>query len=275
MTPTRRLPRRDPYQLFSIHADFAAGLPPAAIAAKHGLPLSAVAAILRRRADDRLPTPFHLRQHARRGRGAVQLYWVGYIAACGRLFQQGPVPTLVLTVDPRDTAHVATLVEDLCAGHPTCEWCRSSRDGLQAYIRDRDLGRMLADWGIPDDPTDGSVPVALVPPGLLDHFVRGYLEGGGRVSAGRRPAVSLTGPEQFASDLRRALARHAGVNGGQVRVRRDGTHELTYTGPAARRLLQFAYQDPVRSLPRARRARQAYGPSPAWTSNGTPPRREA
>jgi hypothetical protein len=272
VTPTRRLPRRDPYQLFSIHADFAAGLSPAAIAAKHGLPLSAVTAIVRRRSDDRLPTPFHLREHARRGQGAVQLYWVGYIAAAGRLFPQGPAPTLVLTVDPHDTAHVAALVDDLCVGHPTCEWCESSRDGLQAYIRDRDLGRMLADWGIPEDPADGSVPVALIPTALLDHFVRGYLEGGGRLRAGRRPAVSLTGPPQFVADLRRALARHAGVGGGTVRTRSDGTVDLTYAGPAARRLLQFAYQDPVRSLPRALRMRAAYGPSLAGTSNGARPR---
>ncbi|MDQ7819029.1 MAG: hypothetical protein QN173_03725 [Armatimonadota bacterium] len=268
MTPTRRLPRRDPYQLFTIHADFAAGLPPATIAAKHGLPLSAVAAILRRRSDDRLPTPFHLRQHARRGRGGIQAYWVGYIAAAGRLFPQGPAPTLVLTVDPRDTAHVAALVEDLCAGHPTCEWCRSSRDGLQAYIRDRDLGRMLADWGVPEDPAAGSVPVGLIPAGLLDHFVRGYLEGGGRLRAGRRPVASLAGPGRFVAELRRALDRHAGVDGGVVRARADGTWELTYAGPAARRLLQFAYQDPVRSLPRAERVREKFGPASAGTSNG-------
>ncbi|OLC28866.1 MAG: hypothetical protein AUH31_07975 [Armatimonadetes bacterium 13_1_40CM_64_14] len=109
--------------------------------------------IVRRPKDERLLNPFHLRKSTVRAQGATQLYWLGYIAASGRVFLQGAAPTLVLTVDRRDVNHVLTLVEDLCAGHPTCEWCESNHDGLQAYIRDRELTQMLAEYTSREDST--------------------------------------------------------------------------------------------------------------------------
>lgn len=267
MTPTRRPPRRDPYQLFHIQSDFAAGLAPHQIAAKHGLPLPAVLRIIRRRQDERLLNPFHLRHGAVRARGATQLYWVGYIAAAGHLFLQGSVPTVVLAVDRRDTAHVLTMIEDLCTGHPTCEWCESSRDGLQAYIRDRELAQMLAEWGAPGaDPAEGSVPVALIPPSLLPHFVRGYLEGGrGMPPFGRRQVptshaavrhIALKGPAEFLTGLNAAISKHAGVGAGVIQRRRDGLAILTYRSRTAARIVQFAYRDAARSLPRTASLRQ-------------------
>ncbi len=218
--------------------------------------------IIRRRKDERLLNPFHLRQSAIRTHGATQLYWLGFIAAAGRLFLQGAAPTLVLAVDRRDANHVLTLVEDLCAGHPTCEWCESNHDGLQAYIRDRELAQMLAEWGAPGaDPTEGSVPVTLIPTSLLPHFVRGYLEGGRRTPPfGRRtvPAsaaairvIALEGPPEFLTGLNAALTKHAGAAGGIVRPRRNGMGLLTYRGRAAKQVAQFAYRDAGRSLPRA------------------------
>src|SRR2546429_5451065 len=74
VTPTRRPPRRDPYQLFHIASDLAAGLAPHQIAAKHGLPLPSVLRIIRSRKDERLLNPFNLRQGAMRSHGGTQLY---------------------------------------------------------------------------------------------------------------------------------------------------------------------------------------------------------
>lgn len=277
MTPTRRPPRRDPYQLFSIQSDFAAGLAPNQIAAKHGLPLPAVLRIVRRPRDERLLNPFHLRKSTLRAQGATQLYWLGFIAASGRVFLQGAAPTLVLTVDRRDINHVLTLIEDLCAGHPTCEWCESNHGGLQAYIRDRELTQMLAEWGAPGaDPSEGSVPVALIPSVLLPHFVRGYMEGGQNTPPfGRRhlpgsPAairlIVLEGPAEFLTGLSSALAKHAGVGGGDLHPKRNGMGKLSYRGRAAKQLAQFAYRSAGRSLPRAALLHQDDGPR---TTNGT------
>lgn len=260
---TRRLPRRDPYQLFQIQSDFAAGLNPQDIAAKHELPVPAVMQIVRsRRRDDGLLDPFQLTQDSARLRSANQLYWLGFIAASGHLYQQGPSPTLVLDMDPRDVDHVRTLVEDLCAGRPSCELCQSSQNGLQAYVRDRDLGQLLAQWGVPGaDPTEGSVPVPFIPGSLLTHFVRGYLEGGhgtppfgGRSTPASMAAVrtvALVGPEEFVTKLSAALRRHLDIGAGTVTARRDGLRTLTYRGRAAKQIVQYAYRSSGRSLPRA------------------------
>lgn len=269
MNATRRFPRRDPYQLFRIQSDFAAGLDLQQVAAKHGMSVPAVTQIVRSRSrDSGLVDPFRLRQDGGRLRTTDQLYWLGYITAAGRLYQRGPAPTLVLDVDPRDVEHVRTLLDDLCEGRPVCEFCQSSRSGLQAYIRDRDLGHLLAQWGVPGaNPAEGSVPISLIPPSLLPHFLRGYLEGGrgtspfGRRSSPASPAavrlITLTGPEEFVVALRAALSRYHGIGGGTITGRRDGLRLLSYRGRAAKQIMQYAYHNSTRSLPRAARLRQA------------------
>lgn len=192
---------------------------------------------------------------------AAQLYWLGYIAAAGRLYSQGPGPTLVLDVDPRDVEHVRQMVEDLGPGRLSCELCRSNQNGLQAYFRDREFGKFLVQWGIPSTSADGSVPVAFIPGSLLPHFVRGYLEGGhhtppfgGRMTPSMLASVrrvGLIGPEVFLSRLSTALRRHAGVRAGTMTRRRDGRRLLTYRSHHARRLIEYAYRHPSPSLPRA------------------------
>lgn len=272
MTTTRRLPRRDPYQLFKIHTDFAAGLDAQSIAQKHGLPVPAVLQIVRdRRGETGLVNPFQLAQDSARGGSANQLYWLGYIAACGRLFPQGPAPTLVLDLDTRDVDHIKVLVEDMCAGRPSVELCKSSQNGLQAYVRDRELGQLLSQWGVPgDDPTEGSVPISLIPGSLLPHFLRGYLEGsrqtppfGGQSTPASLPAVRtvvIVGPEEFVSPLGSALRRHLGLAVPATTGRRDRQRVLTYRGRAARQIVQYAYHNPTRSLPRLDRMIQSLRP---------------
>lgn len=261
----RRLPRRDPLRLFHIQSDFAAGLAPTDIAKKHELPVPAVLQIVRgRKRDDGLLDPFQLAHDGTRGRSTTQMYWLGYIAACGRLYQQGPSATLVLDVDRRDVDHVRQLVEDLIPGRTSCEFCESSQSGLQAYIRDRDLGMLLSQWGIPGaDPTEGSVPISLIPGSLMPHFVRGYLEG----SRNQPPfgltlvpatmasirTVAMVGPQDFVIALAGTLRKHVGVATGTITGRRDGLKTLTYKGAKAKKIVQYAYRDPTRSMPRVAR----------------------
>ncbi len=265
MPKPRRLPRRDPLRLFQIQADFAAGLAATDIAVKHELPVPAVLQIVRsQRHQGGLVDPFQL-THGNgptQLHGTTQMYWLGYIAACGRLYQQGPAPTLVLDVDRRDVAHVEAMVEDLCTGRPSCEFCESSRNGLQAYVRDRDLGHLLTQWGVPGaDPVEGSVPISLIPSALFSHFLRGYLEGGhrtppfgGKTSPASVPAirtVAFIGPLEFVTALSEALRKHLGTRAGNTSARRDGLHTLTYRGSPAKQVVQFAYRNVTRSLPRA------------------------
>lgn len=269
---THRIPRRDPHQLFRIQSDFAAGINPQDIATKHELPVPVVMQILRsRQHNDGLADPFQLSQDASGIQKANQIYWLGYVAASGHLYPQGPVPTIVLDVDPRDVDHVRTLVEDLCAGRPSCELCQSSRSGLQAYIRDRELGQLLTQWGVPGpDPTEGSVPISLIPGSLLSHFLRGYLEGGRQTPPfGQRffPAslasirrVTMIGPDEFVSALAAALSKHLGIGRGKVKTQHDGLRALTFRGRAAKQIVQFAYRNPIRSLPRAAKLVQSMRP---------------
>lgn len=194
----------------------------------------------------------------------AQLYWLGYIAAAGRLYAQRSTPTLVLDIDPRDIDHVRHLGDEFGEGRIHCELCRSNLNGLQAYIRDREFGKFLLQWGAPGAGVeDGSVPVGSIPSSLLSHFVRGYLEGGhqtppfgGRITPSLLASVrtvGLIGPEEFLARLSAALRRHAGVRAGPMTRRRNGRRLLTYRGHHARRLIHYAYRHPSPSMPRAAR----------------------
>ncbi|HEU5298801.1 MAG TPA: hypothetical protein VFW08_04830 [bacterium] len=277
MASTRPSPRRDPVLLYRIQSDHAAGLAPAQIAEKHSLPVYTVTQALRRDSRPRaLPDPYGLAQRRPDHRDAALLYWVGYVAACGAVYD-GAMPTLVLNVDERDVAHVDALLTDLCEGRPGCEYCQSSTRGLQAYIRDRDLGRLLLRWGIPGDDRSVSVPISFIPATLLPHFVRGYLEGGRgtppfgtRTSPATPSAVSkivFEGSAAFLEALRKALRPHA-EGTGTLLVRRSGEGVLAYSGRSALRVLRFAYRDPARSLPRADRLRQALHAHPRSPRRG-------
>ena len=260
MTQTRRFPRRDPLLLFRLQTDFAAGLAPAQIAEKHDLSLYVVTQALRRDGNGRLPDPYVLSRRDRERGDATLVYWIGFIAACGSVFD-GPNPTLVLDIDADDLAHVHTLVEDLCDGRPGLESCQSSMRGLQVYIRDRNLGRLLVRWGIPGaDRATEAVPVDFIPRGLLSHFVRGYIEGGretppfggGRVPGSPKTVrrVVLAGPHEFLGALRASLPPEL-RRSGSVSARTTGVAKLTYDGEGASELLRFAYRDAMKSLPRA------------------------
>ncbi len=260
MTQARRFPRRDPLLLFRLQTDFAAGLAPTQIAEKHALSLYVVTQALRRDGNGRLPDPYALSRRDRERGDATLVYWIGFIAACGSVFD-GPNPTLVLDIDAGDLPHVHTLVEDLCEGRPGLESCRSSTRGLQVYIRDRGLGRLLVRWGIPGaDRATEAVPVDFIPHALLAHFVRGYIEGGRETppyGAGRVPGspktvrrVVLAGPQEFLTALRGALPPEL-RRLGAVSARTKGVARLTYSGEDANEVLRFAYRDTPRSLPRA------------------------
>lgn len=268
MTPTRRTPRRDPVLQYHIQSDFAAGLALSQIAEKHALPEHTVAQALRRDRDPQaLPDPFSIAQRARNGRDAALLYWVGYVASCGSVYD-GAIPTVVLDVDPRDRGHVESVLEDLCGGRLGHEYCSSTTRGLQVYIRDRDLGRLLVRWGLPgDDRSAGSVPIALIPTSLLSHFVRGCLEGARRtppfgmrttpVSPASVGKVVFTGPESFIAALREAMEPTVLGTGTFRPPTRNGEATLVYEGRAALRVMRFAYRDAARSIPRADRLRRA------------------
>src|SRR3989304_3307956 len=112
----------------------------------------------------------------------------------------------------------------LCDGRPGLESCQSSTRGLQVYIRDRNLGRLLVRWGIPGaDRATEAVPVDFIPHGLVSHFVRGYIEGGretppfggGRVPGSPKTVrrVVLAGPHDFLTALRASLPPELRRNG--------------------------------------------------------------
>jgi hypothetical protein len=190
-----------------VHADHAEGLSVNEIAAKHDLPALTVQSFLRPNEQTcRLASPYRFRRGRLPDSAAAQVYWLGYIAATGRVCGQHAFTTLVLNIHREDEVHVETLVSDLVVGHARVEFADSSLDGRQAYIRDRRLGEVLTQWGLSSTREGMTIPLEYLPPALLPDFVRGYLEGsrlsppfGGRGRAAPSPRtlgrLTLVGPE--------------------------------------------------------------------------------
>ncbi|MDR7428068.1 MAG: hypothetical protein QN209_12850 [Armatimonadota bacterium] len=262
----------DAEEIFRMHEEREAGLSPSQIGARHELSGTVIQQLLRPRANTTLPTPFELAKDPSRLDLGVPLYWLGFITASGRAFHRTPSHPLVLTVDAADLEHVRTMVADLLRTHPTYEFCLSSRDGHQAYIRERDLGEAVTHWGLTTDPREAAPPVDYIPAALLPHFVRGLIEGqithppfGGRAPASTHPSprvrrVVLPGASRFLEALRLRLLDASPAIEGEVSPV-GASALLTFSGRAALALLRYAYADPVRCSPRANRLVRAFGPT--------------
>ncbi len=152
------------------------------IAEAHGAPLKMVQQMLAPIADARLSDPAHLLNHVAIGAGLppadIQVYWVGFLAAAGRIVGQGAPSALIVTLGHRSQEYMQVLLADLATPQVRHELCRSSLLGWQLYIRDRSLCDALVRWGISsevhgDDPTVlDDFPLKFIAP-----FLRGYLDG--------------------------------------------------------------------------------------------------
>ncbi|HET8678672.1 MAG TPA: hypothetical protein VFM39_01025 [bacterium] len=265
-------PWHDPRKIFTIHADQASGLTPLQIAAKHDLPPATVQGFLRARGETcTLASPYGIQRSHSPTPASVQVYWLGFIAAAGRVSGQSHLTTLVLHIHPGDAPHVQTLIQDLMIGHVTCEFADSSLYGRQAYVRDRQLAEQLLQWGISATSEDGSIPIEFIPESLIGDFVRGYLEGsrysppfGGLRHQAPSPrslrSLVLVGPVPLVEGLNRVLHSVCGARGGVVRPFGTlGLAQVVFSQEDGIRVLEHAYRRPSRSMPRAARFAAWFG----------------
>lgn len=258
----RPRPRYDPKTIYRIHADREAGKSAADIAVKHDLPAVTVQGFLRSSGKNcALLSPYELRGAELPPNAAVQIYWLGYIAASGRVFGQNNLSTLILAIHPDDAPHIQTLLADLVIGHPRCEFAESSLDGRQAYVRDRALAEVLLQWGIGTSAEDGSIPIEYIPSALWPDFVRGYLEGSRRCppfggQGTRAPRVprtlTLVGTKPLVEGLTRELQSACRITGGTVApAGGGGLSQVTFSPADTTKILETVYNSPTRTSPRA------------------------
>jgi hypothetical protein len=271
-SPTREVPRHDPKIIWAVHAGRAAGLAVAEIAAKHGLALPVVLGFLKSSADScTLLGPYEFHRAPVTATTAIHMYWLGYIAASGRLFGQSVHGTLVLAIHVDDAGQMDELLQDLTIGHAACEFADSSLSGRQAYLRNPGLARVLVQWGLAESPERGSIQLEYVPAALVPDFLRGYIEGSRLTPPfsgdGRRlpsPAtferLTLVGAQPLIRDLCTILADEYRINSGTVTAHKSpGLAQVTFGRPETKRLLTLAYRSPVRSTPRAAKFAAKFG----------------
>jgi hypothetical protein len=263
-SPSGNALRHDPRKIYDIHVDRDTGLTTAEIAAKHDLSAITVQTLLRAAGQGcGLTNPYGFRRGPLPSNAAVQMYWLGYIAACGRVFGQGAQWTLMLAIHPDDEGHIHTLLRDLVVGHARIEFADSNLDGRQAYVRERQLVEMLLQWGIAAAPEVGSISLEFMPPALASDLVRGFLEGSrlappfGR-SSPRIPSprsvrsLALVGHPSLLEDLGRLLHSVCGTRTGSMEAfGSTGLAQLTFSPEDSLAVLGCAYQNPVRTGPRA------------------------
>ncbi len=152
------------------------------IAETCGVPLKMVEQMLAPIVDARLSDPAHLLNHNAIGAGCppadIQVYWVGFLTAAGRICGQGASSALIVTLGHRSQEYMHVLMADLATPQVRHELCRSSLLGWQLYVRDRNLCDALLRWGIPSE-VYGDDPAVLAdfPRELIAPYLRGYLDG--------------------------------------------------------------------------------------------------
>jgi hypothetical protein len=264
-----------PDEIYAIHEERAAGLTPRQIGARHEISGVTVSQFLRPRTNTTLPTPYELSKTSAGVSLAIPMYWLGFITAAGRASHRSAPHTVVLSLDAGDLEFVQALGRDLLRTHASYEFCQSSHDGHQVYIRERDLGESVIQWGVTTDPREAALPLDYIPTEALPHFVRGLLEGqmrhapfGGRSRESALPSprlqrLSIPGSPFFVEALRRRLRQSSEKLDGAVEGTNGAGALLTFRGAAVDALLRYAYRNPLRSSPRADKFVKAFGATPS------------
>lgn len=152
------------------------------IAETCGAPLKMVEQMLAPVADARLSDPAHLLNHVRIEAGLppadIQVYWVGFLSAAGRICGIGASSALIVTLGHRAREYMQIFLSDLATPQVRHELCRSSLLGWELYVRDRYICEALLRWGISSE-VHGNDPTVLddLPTEFIAPFLRGYLDG--------------------------------------------------------------------------------------------------
>jgi hypothetical protein len=232
---TADLEKRD--RVVRIRAAARRGKTLAEIAALYQTTLETVRHILAAVADTRISDPVHLLHARRPAPGAmpadVQLYWVGFLTAAGRLCGQGAASTLIVTLGDRPQSDMDTFAADLASAHVRYEFCRSSLAGWQLYVRDQNLCKALIPWGIPSD-LYGEDPELLddLPEEFVIPFLRGYVDGNqpgrGKTHNDSASGFALYGTLATLTGINKMLERCWHVKTGTVT---HGAHRATLRFP--------------------------------------------
>lgn len=193
------------------------------IAEANDVPLKAVEQILAPVAGARLSDPAELLNHRTVATGLptadIQVYWVGFLTAAGRIYGQGPSFALIVRLGDRSQEHTGTLMADLTTPQVRHEFCRSSLLGWQLYLRDADLCQALIRWGIPSERHgEDSTVLDDLPKQLVAPFLRGYLDGTWAHGAAgtRSAALAFYGTETVLVAINAMIKRGWSIGPGKV-----------------------------------------------------------
>ncbi len=207
-------------------------------------PLKMVEHLLAPVADARLSDPAHLLNHVAVAAGLpaadIQVYWIGFLTAAGRICGQGGSSALVVTLGHQSPEYMHVFMADLATPQVRHELCRSSLLGWQLYVRDQTLCEALLRWGVPSE-IYGEDPTVLddLPTEFIAPFLRGYFDGN-RTTPGapRSPSNSLVfyGTEAVLAAINSMVSRGWRVARGVV-TRKPPRAELKFNRPDGQALL--------------------------------------
>lgn len=188
----------------------------------------------------------------------IQLYWVGFLTAAGRISGQGASSVLIVTLGDRAQKHMDALMEDLATPQVRHEFCESNLLGWQLYLRNADLCSALLRWGIPSDRL-GDDPTVLndLPGEWVAAFLRGYLDGSWMAGTiGTRPkGLVFYGTEAVLTAINAMIHRNWRIGPGMV-TSRPPRAELRFTRKDEQAILE-------RTLTYATRSRRPTKQRPA------------
>jgi len=185
----------------------------------------------------------------------AKAYWLGFIAADGNIDSRN---MLVVTLATQDVAHLQRLAQSLNSNHPVKIYSYGVKrpSFARLLISSPQIVAALGHYGITPKKTF-TLRFPDLPDELLRHFIRGYFDGDGCFTLGKKSRSNvmfgMTSNESFLKECQKFLMSHCGLSKTKLYRRHAETAiaDLRYSGGLqVARIVSLLYSTASIYLPR-------------------------
>lgn len=145
-------------------------------------------------------------------------YWIGFIAADGSVNKRKKQSSLTISLSSRDRSHLEKFKTSIKSSHPIRDYKVGEYDVSSVSISSRKLVKDLIKYNIVQNKSLIYSMPKNIPNHLLNHFIRGYVDGDGGFYCGKTKrgysyhSFEVTSSVTFSKEIQKLLMKECNLN---------------------------------------------------------------